>query len=378
MKNNDNNINVMVYGLPNRYSGGLAVINNLYYDFFTNKDAFPDIHWFFIVGVDSIESSDNITVVNEERYLKTWLHRFYYNKIIAPRFIRDNDIVATITLNMNTIRGKTPNIISFHNVLPLHHIGFDVFDSLYWIIKQRLINHIVVKSLKKAKAILIPSDWLRKELVNKFGIQDSRIHLSQIPVPEISKLLIDSNTDSFQRSGDEVVFLYPSTSYLYKNHKVVMNAVRKLKMNNVRGYKVVFTGYAVSGKNAIRVKDDIIKEDLPIEIRDNMTKEELAAAYRKDVLLFPSKIETDAFPLLECMACGGEILTSDFPFSREALKGYDRAVFFDADDHVTLAEIMKETIKLHDSSACGHVPERKDIRPRSETIVPIIRRIAGR
>ena len=67
--------------------------------------------------------------------------------------------------------------------------------------------------------------------------------------------------------------------------------------------------------------------------------------YEDGVLLFPSKIETDGFPLLESMACGGFILAADLPYAREALAGYERCALFDPDDAEQLKDRMKQVIE---------------------------------
>lgn len=367
-------VNVLVYALPNRNSGGLSVVSNLYHDFRSHEDEYGDIHWFFITSVDSFESTPHITVRNDEWALKTWAHRWYYNKFIVKKYIKDNDIDVTISINMNPIGGSTPNIISMHNVLPLYRCGYEVFDSLYWISKQFILNRMMVRSYKSAKAILIPSRWIRHALIEKFKIDDRKIYLSQIPVPEVSSLLEQKHV-TVNDDDEDIVFIYPASSYLYKNHMVIVKAVKLLKEQGVDGYRVLFAGYTGSGRTVEAIKEIIRDKELPIEIKGNIGKQELVEIYRKSVLIFPSKIETDAFPILESMACGGEIISASLPYAREALEGYDRVSFFDVDDYEGLADIMREVMYTYDANKHGRAVERENIRPRSETIVPIIRRI---
>ena len=59
-------------------------------------------------------------------------------------------------------------------------------------------------------------------------------------------------------------------------------------------------------------------------------------------LLFPSRLETLGIPLLEAASAGLPIIVSDLPYAREAVGGYEGAVFADcADAELWANEIVK-------------------------------------
>ena len=375
-------MNVLVYALPNTNGGGYSVILNLYEDIKAHN--YPDIHWYFITGTDGFENTEHITVFNESWALKTYAHRYYFNTVKVKEFVKKYDIAAVISLNMGVGHIKTPSIISLHNVLPLYKCDSSVFDTRIEMIKQRIINHLIIKSLKRAEYIIIPSKWIKRELISKFKIQENKIYISQITVPEVSSLLKTNQEETsaeqnkktdLQFSKEKTVeFIYPSSGFPYKNHRVIIEAAKKLQQEGIENYYIRLTGNVGEGKTITELKKEIQKNNLPIEFSGMYSKEQLANAYAGGVLLFPSRIETDGFPILESMACGGYIIAADLEYAREALSDYDSYDLFNPQSAEELESLMKKAIE-------GNNPQRhhrynfESVRPRTEIIVPLLQKL---
>ena len=62
-------------------------------------------------------------------------------------------------------------------------------------------------------------------------------------------------------------------------------------------------------------------------------------------LVFPSYIESYGLPLAEARKCGALILASDTPFSKEILRGYKNAYFFNPFAPDELADFMQGIIE---------------------------------
>ncbi len=370
-------INVLVYALPNRNSGGYSVIRNLYEDIKTHN--YPNIHWFFIVGMDGFENTDSITVYNEEWALKTYLHRYFYNIVKVKEFVKEHDIEAVISLNMGVSGLKIPSIISLHNVLPFYRCDSSVFDRRKDMVKQAVINRIIIKSLKQAEYIIIPSNWIKRELMSKLEIEEDRIIISSIIVPEVAALLDEERfvVKYDDKKNHIVSFIYPSSGFPYKNHTVIINAAKKLKQQGIDNYYIKLAGDVGNGMTIQKLKKEIMQNNLPIDFCGPLSKEELVKAYQERVLLFPSKIETDGFPLLESMACGGYIIASNLEYAREALQNYDNYDLFEPDDENELSDLMKKVINSGNLPRSVHVGI-ENVKSRSEVIVPILRSIANK
>lgn len=366
-------INVLVYALPNRSGGGLSVIENLYYDLRKNAEQIPDIHWFFIMGIDALESTSNITVKNEEGALKTWLHRYYFNKVKLKQFVQEKDIKAIVSINMGVIGIDIPHIISFHNVLPFYPCDKEVFDDYRGMIKQWIINREILKSVKEAEYVIVPSRWVKEKLVSECGLKEERICVSPIALPEIQEL---ADTVADYQAGDSHrhEFIYPASGFPYKNHRVIVEAVKILQAKGIENYRVRFSGITSAGKTIKDIQSDIVANHLPIELYGDSSKKELVEVYKNGTLVFPSKIETDGFPLLESMACGGYILAADLPYAREALEHYSNYALFAPDNAVELANLM---VNAMENKMRKDAADRIVNFERSKVLVPMIRKIAN-
>ena len=368
-------LNVLVYALPNTSSGGLSVVRNLYEDVRSHREDYPDIHWFFITGVDGFENAENVTVFNEGWALKTYAHRLYFNAVRVSRFVREHDIACIVSLNMGVSFSRAPSIISLHNVLPLYRCGAEVFDRRSERLKQALINALIVKSLKRAACVVVPSRWIREALVSRFGVAEERIRVSPVILPEIEELSKRRSAKKREETPRAVTqFCYPATGFPYKNHALAVAAAKLLKREGLNDFEILFSGNVGDGKTIRALRAEIEAEGLPVSFCGLLSREQLVEQYEEGVLLFPSKIETDGFPLLESMACGGYILAADLPYAREALEGYERCDFFDPDDAEGLKELMKKAMR---GGRGGSAPGKSAaVTPRSAVIVPVLRSIA--
>ena len=383
----NNGMNLLVYALPNTNSGGLSVVTNLYEDVKRHRGLYPDVHWFFIVGTEGFSDTENITIVNESWALKTYFHRWYYNTICVRKFVKENKITAVISLNVLVTGLKTPSIICMHNVLPLYRCNHSVFDKKTDIIKQAVRNMMMVNSWKRADYIIVPSLWIAKALVKRFNIRRANIMINPISILEVSRFADQTKINVMEyREGGKKMFIYPSSGFPYKNHRVIVEASKRLKKQGIENYYIRFTGNVGNERTIRGIRKEISRWNLPIEFCGLLPKEELIKAYKSGVLIFPSKIETDGFPILESMSCGAYIIASNRAYAQEALAGYDNYDLFEPDDSFRLAELMEAAIKgrkkknekIDEEESNAMKKNRKQDKTRIEVIIPLARMLAGK
>ena len=75
-----------------------------------------------------------------------------------------------------------------------------------------------------------------------------------------------------------------------------------------------------------------------------LDKETVIDQYQKATVIFPSYIETVGLPLMEAMMEGCIILVADCEYSREVLKDYKKAYYFNPFSPKELAGLMKKVI----------------------------------
>ncbi|MGB7604382.1 MAG: glycosyltransferase, partial [Lutisporaceae bacterium] len=141
-----------------------------------------------------------------------------------------------------------------------------------------------------------------------------------------------------------MTFFYPASEFEYKNHRVLIEACKKLRQEKIKDYKVKFTLKGDENDYVFKLFNDVKANNLPIEFIGSLSREKVFELYTKSVLIFPSFIETYGLPMLEAKLHKGIILASDCPFSHEILDEYENAYFFDPFDCEYLARLIKDIL----------------------------------
>ncbi|HEL1737952.1 TPA: glycosyltransferase [Streptococcus suis] len=330
---------IIVYAVASRSGGALSVLNDFYEEVRVSQDKYPDIKWVFVLSDQKLASIGNITIVNIPWVTKSFFHRLIANLTTVKKLYQDNQASVIVSLqNMKVFGLDKPTIVSLHNVLPLYKCGFQTLGTLKAVIKQFFVNHAIIRSLKTARSVLVPSFWIQEELVRQFGIEKSNIKVCKTP---ISPSIVDSAKNSLE---EPITFFYPAASYPYKNHKAIMEAIVLMERKGNYPFKVVFTFDRNQSKNATNLWLQAQPYLDKIEFCGELPRNEVLTLYSSGILLFPSKIETDAMPLLEGMQAHGKIIAADYPYAKEVLDGYDNILFFEGDSPSSLAEKMTEII----------------------------------
>lgn len=337
-------------------------------------EQYPDVRWVFLLSTQELEPAENIEVIRDPGAIRSWLHRAIYNAYTVRRIAKDKHAAALVSLqNMAPRYSSVPNLISLHNVLPLYRCDKTVLDSAKLRAKQALVNMMIRSSLRKAYAVFIPSRWIKEALIDRVGVDSDRIYIDPLVITvDPSGLALTG-----EMVGNEAVFFYPAAAFPYKNHAVIVAACKLLKARGIGNYKVLFTFAPDENKTTQALYCEAQKTGLPIEFVGALPREGVLALYRKSVLLFPSRIETDAMPLLECAAMGGHIVCADLPYAREALEGYGANDFFGQGDAEALSNIMERVVKNGPKrSEKAFVREPREKKTRLDHIVRLVQKIS--
>lgn len=324
-------MNILVYDIAAESSGALSVLNDFYCEV---KACEAPHHWYFILGVPELKNTNRITVLNFPWAKKNWINRVLFDVFYGPSLCRKYNIDKVLSLqNIVIPRIGCPQILYMHNCLPFISYRFSLRENrLYWIY-QNVIGRLVKRSLRKANTIIVQSQWI-KELCSPYA-KSEKIHVIW---PKVSMVPTARYEDNLQNRR---TFIYPATAQVYKNHRVILEACKRLSEMGVSDYKIIFTICETDNDISLGLMGIVKKYNLPVEFVGELKREKLFELYTKSVLVFPSYIETFGIPLLEARLAGMIICASDCPFSREILKGYDNATLFHHEDSMKLGNLMQ-------------------------------------
>lgn len=331
-------MNILVIDVAASSGGALTVLEDFLQEVQEYKD--KNINWTFLVSTPKLCTAQNIRILSFPWIKKSWIHRLWFDQIVCPNLVRrlQADLVLSLQ-NITVSHVVTPQILYVHQPLPFVPYRFKFRENRVFWIYQNIIGRMIVSSIRKAKYVIVQTQWMKQACLKQSGVPSDQIAV--IP-PQIN---IDTTLQYIDSDENRKVFFYPAGSYEYKNHSVIIEACNLLKLAGIDDYKVIFT---LSGEENIytrNLRSKSVEDKLHICFDGQFERGEVFARYANSVLLFPSLIETFGLPLLEAKKLGCIILASDMPFSNEILKDYPNVRFYGANDEKALAQHMEDCIR---------------------------------
>jgi glycosyltransferase involved in cell wall biosynthesis len=191
---------------------------------------------------------------------------------------------------------------------------------------------VLKRSCHRAVGILTVSEFTRKQIVEWSGVSDEKV------------FNVGCGVDSAYRpEGDAYKLPFP---YLLcvsnrKRHKNEFRTVEAFAMSGLStGMRLMFTGSPTAELAACIERHDIGPY---VHFLNAVPEAQLPALYRSaEALIFPSLYEGFGLPLLEAMACGTPVVTSNVTAMPEVAG--DAALLVDPTSVPQIAEAMKRIV----------------------------------
>jgi len=326
---------ICVYSVAAESSGALSVMN----DFYREACQHPVIQFVFMVSTPKLAETDNIEVVRFPWIKKSWFHRLYFEWFVAGKLVQKYGCDKVFSLTNTAIPClQIPQVIYLHQSLPFSDYKFRFSENRALWVYQNIISRLIYHGLKVSHKVIVQTKWLKDACVKKCKLDADKIVVEH---PTLGDVKFYNYSDV---SHHEKVFFYPAISQLHKNHWVVLKACKLLNNKGIKDYKVIFTFRGNENSLAVELKNFADRNELPVDFRGAIPRDEVMQMYAKSTLLFPSKIESFGMPLLEARKSNTPVIAGDTLFAREILDGYEDAKFFDVDDAVELAKAMEMSI----------------------------------
>lgn len=325
---------ILVYDVAASTSGALGILQSYH------ARALEDSHnkYIFLVSVPELESAENVEVKRFPWVKKSWIHRLVFDFFVGPGIVRDCAPDSILSLQ-NTLmpRVKISQVVYEHNSLPkpFCDISFCFFEDPNLWIRQNILGAVIVHSLKKAQHVIVQTQWMARLCKSRLGIKEDRI---SVDPPAIKAL-----PSCKHKRSSTVTFFYPATGMSFKNHEAVIEACRCISAEKSDcTYRVLFTLDGKESRKIAKIKSAIENEGLPIEFLGWMRQDEVYKLYSKSILLFTSLLESFPLPLYEARNAETPIIAPDLPYAQEALEGYGKAHFYEAESAESLCRVMIE------------------------------------
>lgn len=208
---------------------------------------------------------------------------------------------------------NVPTVVTIHDVITL------VLPEYGAALHTRVYNRLVSAAARKARAVLTVSEAAKRDIVRVLGIAPDRIHVTyNAPDPDLRPATdgasLEAMRDGFGITGEYV--LYFGGFDARKNVGRVVRAYHAARESFSGPHRLVLAGsmnlvgHPLYPDPRPLVKELGLEEEVIVTGRVSETDKQLLFS-GATAFVFPSLYEGFGIPVLEAMACGAPVITSN-------------------------------------------------------------------
>ncbi len=233
--------------------------------------------------------------------------RPYLDRIIRKKRHQNVDIFFSPHINFTAVSPQIPH------VLTIHDISFEHFPQ-YFSLKQRVWHGLVRprQQAERAACIITPSEATRQDVIDTYGVSPQKVVCIPSGVPRVMDRVIAE--EDIRRVRDvygltQKYILFLGTVEPRKNIESVIKAFAASSWMQKQGYTLVIAGSRGWKEQGIM---DCISNTKNVRYIGYVDAADKPALYAlADVFVYPSWFEGFGFPILEAMAAGTPVITSN-------------------------------------------------------------------
>jgi len=247
-----------------------------------------------------------------------------------------------------------PFIITIHDLILIHFPnrqnsthGRLIYKLKYWSFKK-ILQH----ALTAANTILVPSEFVKKDLINTLHVQENKILVTNEGITKHSKTIQNNTEEILKRYKiNKPYLLYVGVAYPHKNIQGLITYFNNFVTKYSKNYQLILVGKKNYFYNKI---SSLLKKEKNSNtiLTDFIPDSELPAIYQNaTALIYPSLYEGFGLPPLEAMSYGTPVLASNASCLPEILG--DAALYFNPTDiesattaifNITSDNILRQTL----------------------------------
>lgn len=287
--------------------------------------------WYFILSGKYFSDTENIKIISRPDLKSNKFKKFIFEIFNGYKYINSYHPDVYISLqNIATMKVcAKKQIVYLHQPIPFQkekRFSFFKKTERKLAFYQYIVGFVIKRTISRVKPVtIVQTKWMKEAVLKSTKLSDDSI--------KIAHPLVTDNKDGKLYKNQNYNFFYPASGYLYKNQKLILQAIDILTKRDIEKFQVKLTldKPKVSKKN--------------INYLGHIPREEVFKMYENNVLLFPSYIESFGLPLVEAANKADLILAADTQFAREILAKYHNVYFYRYYDRESLANLMEKVIK---------------------------------
>jgi glycosyltransferase involved in cell wall biosynthesis len=346
---------ILVVDVHASESGALSILVDFHHQIYSSVQA--DVEWVFVVSTPKLEGGENVKVARFPWIKKSWLHRVFFDLIVLPKLIKRLNPQKIVSLQNKGVSGvKIPQLVYLHLPFVLCDYQFKINkDGVKLWFYQNIFSFLVFRSLSNVNQIVVQTSWMKEALSRMAHIQTNKIKVISPNI--LNNNIIKTHKNKINRKE----LFYPATPFLYKNHLIILKAIKEIQSKSSEKFKVIFTLKSNQNQYTKQLAMYAIKNSIKVDFIGSINRNEIFQRYSNSVLIFPSLVESFGMPLLEARMSNTFVLSGDTSFSKEILKGYKNNLMFDGYDKNDLAEKILKIQTMEYSSSDNNFDHSKPL-----------------
>lgn len=238
-----------------------------------------------------------------------------------------------------------PFVVTIHDLILLHFPdrqnsthGNLIYKLKYWGFKK-ILQHAISSS----RAILVPSEFVKKDLIDTLGVDAKKILVTKEGTISITTEIKTNQKEILRKYKiTKPYLLYVGVAYPHKNIEGLINYFKIFTNKFLQNYQLVLVGKKNYFYN--KIANLISNKNINnIILTDFVADTELPALYHNaTALIYPSLYEGFGLPPLEAMAHGTPVLAAKTSCLPEILG--DAALFFDPTQNTAAAQAIFDIV----------------------------------
>jgi len=313
-------------------------------------------HQFIYIVADGFDekyiATKNSTVVSIGAAAKNPLRLQYQLNYKIPAILRKHKADVFVSSSaVCSLRSKVPQCMFVNDLSFLHHP--ELYTKSWW----RFYKKNTTKFLDKAKAVITPAEFIKKEIGTQYKTAAEKITVAHYGTAENYTPLSWQEKEAIKENYTEgrEYFLYSGPIHLQQNLFTLLKAFSFFKKRQKSNMQLVIASKDAADKDFI-TSVATYKYRKEVKILDNLPVESLAkitgAAY---ALIYPSAYHILGSSITEAMQSDIPVITANTPGAKEICA--DAALYINPNDFNDIADkimlLFKDENKRNELIANG-------------------------
>ncbi|MBF0327721.1 MAG: glycosyltransferase family 4 protein [Nitrospirae bacterium] len=261
----------------------------------------------------------------EQTIFPWWLKKYKIDVLLSPG-------------NVAPLYSPCPSVSIINDAIPF------IRPESFGLVEKIMLRILFRLTAMRSAAILTLSESAKREIVLHLGVKSKKVQAVYLAAEERFFPSIDNLDEVLNRHGIRKPYLIcVASSRPYKNVGGLVRAFALLKERHSIPHQLVIIGLAGSAHTELLNIADVLIANSDIIFTGHVKDDELPKLYSGAIAsVYPSFYEGFGLPLLESMACGTPVVSSNAASLPEVLG--DAGILFDPHDIKLMSEAIFSVI----------------------------------